>query len=128
MFVKWTSSVSCFAVVSLFALSGQAMAQVDLGGASRITFSGFGNISESPTVTTTVGISRFTEGGLEVGGDISAFFYEDGVFGSGFGRVSWNFIGESLTVPFVTGGVGAPFSGWGRRSVRRRGGNQEVSG
>ena len=112
MFANRTLFVSFFAVW-LFAFSGQAMAQVDLGGASRITFSGSGSISESPTVTTIAGISRFTEGGLEVGGDIWAFFNESGVTGTGFARVSQNFIGESLMVPFVTGGVGAPFSGGG---------------
>ena len=113
MLAKWTLFVSFFAIMLVLAFPGQAMAQVDLGGASRITFSGSGTVSESPMVTTIAGISRFTEGGLEIGGDIWAFFSESGVSGTGFGRVSQNFIGESLTVPFVTGGVGAPFSGGG---------------
>ena len=47
------------------------------------------------------------ENGFELGGDISGFYSSGGFFGFGFFRGTYNFIGESLTVPFVGAGYGS---------------------
>lgn len=99
-----------------------AEAQMDLGGATRVSFSGnVTNLTKPDNLSGTVfmGLSRISEGGAEFGGDlilnISATPGRSGagtgVSASGFGffRAGYNFIGESLTVPFITGGVGLPF-------------------
>lgn len=113
-------------IASLVMLAGGAVlphsaeAQMDLGGATRVSFSGnVTNLTKPDNLNGTVfmGLSRISEGGAEFGGDlilnISATPAASGtqVRASGFGffRAGYNFIGESLTVPFVTGGVGLPF-------------------
>ena len=119
-----------FAVVVLaLALPGRATAQVDAAGSWKVTFSGGGTLGEFTNFNNIMGFSRFTESGWEFGGDILANFsqspsfcvdfdfsgeclHEEGggvsVGGYGFFRGTYNFIGQSLTVPFVTAGYGAP--------------------
>lgn len=101
---------------------GWAEAQMDLGGATRVSFSGnLTNLTKPDALNATVlmGLSRISEGGAEFGGDLilnmSSTPATTGspasrvVTGFGFFRAGYNFIGESLTVPFITGGVGLPF-------------------
>ena len=102
-----------FAVVVLaLTLPGRAAAQVDAAGSWKVTFSGGGTLGEFTNFNNIMGFSRFTESGWEFGGDIlSNFSQSDGgvsVGGYGFFRGTYNFIGQSLTVPFVTAGYGAP--------------------
>ena len=106
--IVWVATLVVLA--GLFGSPRGAAAQVDLGGATRLSLSGsvpdLLNPNQGGFVN--VGDSRVTEGGAELGGDISASFSPNGVRGFGFFRGGYNFIGESLTVPFVTGGVGTP--------------------
>ena len=122
--------LAVFAVI-VFALAfpGQSMAQVDAAGSWKVTFSGGGTLGENTNFNNIMGFSRFTESGWEFGGDILANFFKSPSFcvsydfygnclgeegggvsvgGFGFFRGTYNFIGESLTVPFVTAGYGAP--------------------
>ena len=105
--------LAVFAVI-VFALAfpGQSMAQVDAAGSWKVTISGGGTLGENTNFNNIMGFSRFTESGWEFGGDIQANFLAVGgdvsVGGVGFFRGTYNFIGDSLTVPFVTAGYGAP--------------------
>lgn len=95
------------AVVILLGLSGQALAQLDAAGSWKVTLNGGGTLGDSPSFNTNVGLSRFTESGFELGGDIAGFYGSGGFVGFGFFRGTYNFIGESLTVPFVGVGYGS---------------------
>ena len=112
-------------IASLVVLAGvvvsprPAEAQVNLQGATRVEFSGIvGDLTNKPTGFMLAGLSHITEGGAELGGDLSMRFSPNmaggySVSGFGFFRGGYNFIGESLTVPFVMGAVGAPLDGTG---------------
>ena len=103
--------VLCGAVVFLLAVSGQAMAQVDAAGSWKVTLNGGGTLGDSPIFNANIGFSRFTESGFELGGDIMTFYAGGGLSGFGFFRGTYNFIGESLTVPFVGFGYGSSLGG-----------------
>ena len=105
---KLAGIVSIATVVWVVAFPGRAAAQLDLGSAARITFNGSMDLSDSPSGVALIGASWVTEGGVEFGGDIVSSFSGDGADGFGFFRGGYNFIGESLTVPFVTAGIGFP--------------------
>ena len=109
--VVWIASLVVLAVA--FVSPQPAEAQVDLGGATRISFSG--NITDITNARgfVAMGASRVTEGGAEFGGDIQANITANGVTGFAFFRGSYNFIGESLTVPFVSFGIGTSLGGTG---------------
>ena len=109
--VVWIASLVVLAVA--FVSPQPAEAQVDLGGATRISFSG--NITDITNARgfVAMGASRVTEGGAEFGGDILANITANGVTGFAFFRGGYNFIGESLTVPFVSFGIGTSLGGTG---------------
>ncbi len=101
-------------LVSALAMASDSAAQrLDVRGLSRVSVSGAATMGEHSVLTATGGFSRFTHSGLEYGGDVVAAYAGGGTTGALFARVSQNFIGESLTVPFVTGGVGTGFGGLG---------------
>ena len=105
-------------LTAVFAPPRQAAAQIDLGGAARVSFSG--SLTEeagAPNVRLLAGLTYLTEGGAEFGFDVTSNFEGGRDFGGGvqqgssqsgffFLRGGYNFIGESLTVPFVSGGIG----------------------
>ena len=130
---KFVSFASLAALVLVVILPSEAVAQVDAAGSWKVTFSGGGTLGKNTNLTNIIGLSRFTESGLELGGNILASFstsqrqgtcdeYDSysgdcrsfstvsdvSVDGFGFFRATYNFIGESLTVPFVTAGFGVP--------------------
>ena len=98
---------------ALATVSESAAQRLDVRGLSRVSVSGTATIGEHAALTAVGGLSRFTHSGLEFGGDVVASYAGGGTIGAGFFRASQNFIGESLTVPFVTGGMGAGFGGLG---------------
>lgn len=105
--IVWVAMLVVLA--GMFGLPRGAAAQIDLGGTTRLAVSGaVPDLLDPEQGFVSVGASRVTEGGVELGGDISASFSGSGVSGFGFFRGVYNFVGESLTVPFVTGGVGTP--------------------
>ncbi len=94
-------------VVFLLAFAASAEAQV-AGSGMRLGFSGSLQVPEGgdPNMTNLISISYFSrfEGGANIiastaGGKTSGFF---------FGTLKYNFIGESLFVPFLHGGFGTP--------------------
>ena len=92
-------------LASALATATESAAQrLDVRGLSRVSVSGTATIGAHSTLTAVGGFSRFTHRGLEFGGDVIAAYGSGGTTGAAFFRVSQNFVGESLTVPFVTGG------------------------
>lgn len=111
-------------------------AQIDAAGSTKLSLSGSGFVgSDFTNMTNIIGLSRFGASGFEFGGDImlamsrspgtpsydfdpvTGEVYETGggeseltTTGFMFGRVAYNFIGESTTVPFLSFGLGAPIS------------------
>ena len=112
------AAVASFVLLTAaFASPRQAAAQIDLGGAARVSFNG--SLTEeagAPSVTLLAGLTYLTEGGAEFGFDVTNDFeggreiggvkQESSQSGFFFLRGGYNFIGESLTVPFVSGGIG----------------------
>ena len=107
----WISSF-VFVILAGALVSPQPVeAQVDLGGATRVSFSGSLTGFEDPTNlqgNMLAGVTRISEGGAEFGGQLTMNVNKASVSGFGFFHAGYNFIGESLTVPFVSGGVGSP--------------------
>lgn len=119
---------------ALSPLNGSA--QIAAAGSTKLSLSGSGFVgSDFTNMTNILGLSRFSRSGLEIGGDImlamsrtagapsydfdpvTGEMYETGggeseltTTGFMFGRIAYNFIGESTTVPFVSVGLGAPIS------------------
>ena len=111
MHLRFVQTAVFIVLAGAFVSPQPATAQVDLGGATRISFSGsIADITDASGFVA-LGASRVTEGGAEFGGDLLANISENGVTGFAFVRGGYNFIGESLTVPFVSFGVGTPLGG-----------------
>ena len=91
-------------------LPAQAQAQVEAAGSWKFTLAGSGTFGTGGSLSNTIGASRFTEGGWEYGANLHATIVstvgDTLTFGALTGRVTYNFIGESLTVPFVDAGFG----------------------
>ena len=104
-------------LVLLLLLPTEAGAQVEAAGSWKFTLAGSGTFGEGGSFTNIIGASRFTESGWEYGGDLFATVISGAgdtqTFGSFFGRVAYNFIGESLTVPFVKAGFGTSLGAGG---------------
>lgn len=100
--------------VSALTMTSESAAQrLDVRGLSRVGVSGRATIGDYSSVMVNGGYSRFTYSGLELGGDVYASYSGGGTNGAVFFRASQNFIGETLTVPFVTAGVGSGFGSLG---------------
>ncbi|MCY4662174.1 MAG: hypothetical protein OXF93_20585 [Acidobacteria bacterium] len=102
---------SLCALVFFLGFFGQAAAQVDAAGSWKVALNGGGTLGDHPNFNTNIGFSRFTESGFELGGDIVGIYAGGGFSGFGFFRGTYNFIGESLTVPFVGFGYGSTLGG-----------------
>ena len=93
-----------------FVAPDKAMAQMDLGGATRMSVNGsVPDLMNPERGNIAVGLSRVLEGGAEVGGGVGMNLSPEGVGGDAAFRGGYNFFGESLVVPFVDGGIGFPF-------------------
>ena len=106
----WIASLAVLA--GAFGAPRPAEAQVDLEGATRLAFNGtFASAAGGGAFgALNAGVSRVLDGGIEVGGDVAAIV-SGGVTGVLSLRGGYNFIGESLTVPFVTAGFGTSLGG-----------------
>jgi hypothetical protein len=112
-------NITNFAALAALALSlaipAHANAQLEAAGSTKFTLAGGGFVGQtSGSLSNVFGLSYFSESGFEFGGDIILTLTKPGkgqsldASGFGFGRVTYNFIGESLFIPFVTAGIGAP--------------------
>jgi hypothetical protein len=108
-------SRSLVAALSALVLASTPLAaQVAGAGAKQITFSGGGVVGQDyQSLNATVGLTRYFSDHLEVGAFLSGSFSKaggsDGSYsGYVFGNATWNFVSESLTVPFVFAGAGTP--------------------
>jgi hypothetical protein len=101
-------------LMSIFPTLGSA--QLSTRGRTQIGIAGYGSFQESfSSVSALLSMTRFLTQGLEVGGDLqltasssSAGGEErsEDVSGHLFGRVRYNFVGRSMTVPYVSLGAG----------------------
>ena len=105
--------MALIAAMVMAAATEVAAQGVNLRGKTRLNLGGTATIGDTATATAIAGVSRFTGGGYEFGGDIWGYFSRGGTSGTVLVRAGRNFIGESRTVPFVTGGLGVPFGSLG---------------
>jgi hypothetical protein len=102
---------AAMALTLALAMPNRATSQVMIENPVRLSLGGIGFAGSGATfLSNIVGLTYVTPNGLEFGGDLQASILssESGTSVSGFffGRVNYNFIGESLFVPFVTVGMG----------------------
>ena len=72
--------------------AGESRAQTfSMQGLNRVSFSGSATIAKSSSATVVGGMSRFTDFGIEIGGDVVGVFSKGGASGFGFARVSRKF-------------------------------------
>ena len=110
--VVWIASLAV--LVGAFGSPRPAEAQVDLEGATRLAFTGsLTSLAGDAVGLVNAGLSRVLDGGTEFGGDMFLVVSGGGADGFLFFRGTHNFVRESLTVPFVTAGVGIPLGGFG---------------
>lgn len=111
----WTAAglVALMAAMILTAATEVAAQGVNLRGKTRLNLGGTATFGDTTGATAIAGVSRFTEGGYEFGGDIWGYFSRHSTSATVLVRAGRNFIGESRTVPFVTGGLGAPLGSVG---------------
>ena len=93
-----------------------ATAQIETRGRASLQLAGYGTFQEgSSSATAVAGLSYFVTQAVEVGGDVSLSVRSsdapDGtseVNTDGFltGRVRYNFVGQSLFVPYLSAGLG----------------------
>lgn len=107
-------SVVMVALALALSVPYQASAQVTAGGLTKFTLAGGGFIgSDFASMANIFGITYFAESGIEFGGDLVMTLSKFGegdleASGTAFARLTYNFIGESLFVPFISAGIGAP--------------------
>ena len=118
----WTAAglVALMAAMILTAATEVAAQGVNLRGKTRLNLGGTATFGDTTGATAIAGVSRFTEGGYEFGGDIWGYFSRHSTSATVLVRAGRNFIGESRTVPFVTGGPGSASGLSGRVPVGRR--------
>lgn len=114
------------------AIPATASAQIDTRGKFSVQIAGFGTMQDGSTTGVVLGgLTTFVTKAIEVGGDVSlnANSSSDGFGGtsvstSGFvtGRVRYNLVGQSLTVPFISAGYGTTIGGQASSTVMNIGG------
>ena len=95
-------------VLTAVALPARTVAQVDVQGATSLSIAGSGIVGgDFQNLTNILGLNKFIAGGLELGGFLiatissSSTSSETDVSGFFFGKLRYNFIGQSMTVPFL---------------------------
>jgi hypothetical protein len=103
------------ALMALLVLSTSAAAQVAGAGSKQITFAGGGTVGKDyQSLNGTFGITRYVSDNLEIGTFVSGTYSKFGSGGVGelsgylFGNLTWNFVSQSMTVPFLFAGAGTP--------------------
>ena len=98
--------------LALLSLPLGASAQVDIEGSTSLSVAGSGILGgDFSNLTNIFGINKFVAGGLEIGTFIIATISSSSgadtdVSGFFFGKLRYNMIGESMTVPFFEIGMG----------------------
>ncbi|NJD19718.1 MAG: hypothetical protein FIA95_10615 [Gemmatimonadetes bacterium] len=110
----------CAAVMTLavaLALgTAPAAAQVAGAGSKQITFAGGGLVGEDyQSLNGTFGVTRYVSDAFEIGTFVQATLSKSKgmdaeVSGFLFANFTWNFVGQSKTVPFVFFGAGTPLN------------------
>jgi hypothetical protein len=98
-----------------------ASAQIDTRGKTQFGISGFGSINDaSGFASAQLSITKFMTKSLEIGSDLTTYitmqkgsdFSESSTSTSGdvFGRIRYNFVGQSMMVPYLSLGAGTSLS------------------
>jgi hypothetical protein len=104
-----------FSLLLLLAVPSLLDAQISTRNRTQVGISGFGSVgSSSSSLATVVSLTQFFTRSLELGGDVvltaTAIHGETETQtdfnGFLFGRVNYNFVGQSLFVPYLSLGVG----------------------
>ena len=120
---------------SLLALSllaftaGVASAQIDTRGKTQFGLAGFGSVSQdNGFASAQISLTQFVTQRLEIGtdltvsatmqktssldgfGDATAGTTSTSTTGDVFGRIRYNFVGQSMTVPYISLGAGTSLS------------------
>jgi hypothetical protein len=103
-------------LVSIVALPNLVSGQIETRGRASLQLAGFGTFQDGSTSATALaGLSYFATKGIEVGGDVSVSVRNmdagDGTSetttnGYVTARARYNFVGQSLFVPYLSLGVG----------------------
>lgn len=99
-------------VIMLFTLAFAASAQVRTRDKVQLGLSGYGMFGGGISMMNTgVSMTRFFTEALEIGGDLNGTYSKtEGSDArnemSVYGRIRYNFIGSSMTVPFLSAGAG----------------------
>ena len=107
-------ALSAVMAAMLMTVATEAAAQgVNLRGKTRVNLAGAARFGDTTSATAIAGVSRFTQEGYEFGGDIVGYFTRGGSSARALLRGGRNFVRQSRTVPFVTGGIGVPLGAAG---------------
>lgn len=98
-------------VVLLLAVPAAGQAQLSTSGKTQLGINGFGTFTENTQrLISTLSITQFVSEGLELGADLTLQTDFEDASGFAFGRARYNFVGQSMTVPFLSLGVGKELS------------------
>lgn len=105
---------------ALLAVPAGADAQIRTGGKTQLGVSGFGGVGERNFGSVTFSITQYVSDSFEIGADTNFTFTEraggtqlNGFF---FGRIRYNFVGQSMTVPYLSAGGGTNLASGGGAS------------
>lgn len=107
------STAAAFTLALLLAAI-PAGAQVAGAGSKQVTFAGGGLVgSDFQSLNGTFGVTRYVSDAFEVGTFVTGTYSKSEgsdaeVSGYLFGNFTWNFVSESMTVPFLFIGAGTP--------------------
>ena len=107
-------AVTAALLLGLALLANPASAQVAGAGSKQITFGGGGLVGEDfQSLNATIGLTQYVSDNLEIGGFLNGTASKSGdedtsFSGFVFGNATWNFVTQSMTVPFVYLGAGTP--------------------
>jgi hypothetical protein len=105
------------------AAGSAASAQVETRGKTQFGIAGFGSIMDNSSgfASAQVSITKFMTKNLEIGTDVTTYITMTGggdfggesstsTTGDVFGRLRYNFVGQSMMVPYVSFGAGTSLS------------------
>jgi len=107
-------AVTAALLLGLALLANPAAAQVAGAGSKQITFGGGGLVGgDFQSLNATVGLTKYVSDHLEIGGFLNGSLSkmegsDSEISGYVFGNATWNFVSQSMTVPFVFFGAGTP--------------------
>lgn len=100
--------------VALSLVASPVAAQVAGAGSKQVTFSAGGVVGEDyQSLNSTLGLTQYFTDRFELGGFLSGSASKSGeedteFSGYVFANATFNFVNQSMTIPFIFGGIGTP--------------------